>query len=69
MNDGIESETVEGVRVSLNQSSQDRRSTASATASTSASTLRSRALREYRRKHRGGINALLEAARADRVYA
>ena len=26
------------------------------------------ALRDYLRKHRGGINALVEAARADRVY-
>jgi len=65
---GIETRTVEGVRVSL-----------TSPAKTVADCFRYRqhvglevaiaALREYRRKHRGGINALLEAARADRVYA
>lgn len=65
---GVENRTVEGVRVSL-----------TSPAKTVADCFRYRqhvglevaiaALREYRRKHRGGINALLEAARADRVYA
>ena len=65
---GVETRPVSGVRVSL-----------TSPAKTVADCFRYRqhvglevaiaALREYRRKHRGGINALLEAARADRVYA
>ena len=65
---GVESRTMDGVRVAL-----------TSPAKTVADCFRYRqhvglevaiaALREYRRKHRGGVNALFEAARADRVYA
>jgi predicted transcriptional regulator of viral defense system len=64
---GVESRTVEGVRVRL-----------TTPAKSVADCFRYRqhvglevaigALRDYRRKYRGGINALIEAARADRVY-
>lgn len=65
---GIERRTIEGVRVNL-----------TTPAKTVADCFRYRrhvglevalaALRDYLRKHRGGIDALVAAARADRVYA
>jgi predicted transcriptional regulator of viral defense system len=65
---GIERHTIEGVRVQL-----------TSPAKTVADCFRYRrhvglevalaALRDYLRKHRGGIDALVAAARADRVYA
>ena len=67
-NHGIERRTIEGVRVQL-----------TTPAKTVADCFRYRrhvgleialaALRDYLRKHRGGIDALVAAARADRVYA
>ena len=65
---GIETRTIEGVAVRI-----------TTPAKTVADCFRYRrrvgmeialvALRDYLRKHRGGVNALFEAARADRVYA
>jgi predicted transcriptional regulator of viral defense system len=65
---GLASRTVEGVRVRV-----------TTPAKTVADCFRYRqhvgldvalaALRDYLRKHRGGMDALIEAARADRVYA
>lgn len=65
---GVQSQAVEGVRVRL-----------TTPAKTVADCFRYRqhvgldvalaALRDYLRNHRGGIDALIEAARADRVYA
>jgi len=65
---GVEDRTIEGVRMRL-----------TTPAKTVADCFRYRrhvgldvalsALRDYLRKHRGGIDALVEAARADRVYA
>jgi predicted transcriptional regulator of viral defense system len=64
---GVESRTIEGVAVRLTSA-----------AKTVADCFRYRrhvgldvalaALRDYLRKHRGGVDALLDAARADRVY-
>ena len=64
---GVERRTVEGVRVQI-----------TAPAKTVADCFRYRrrvgldvalaALRDYLRKHRSGIDALVEAARADRIY-
>ena len=64
---GVETRTIEGVEVGI-----------SSAAKTVADCFRYRqhvgldvalaALRDYLRKHRGGMNALVEAAQADRVY-
>ena len=66
---GVETRVIDGVHVRADKRRRRRLRTASATDATSGSTSRSRRSATTSARARGSMDALVEAARADRIYA